>query len=63
MTRHVGLDCGAKNLFNRYPTHTNGALLYFERRALDIVAADVYPPFSPYGFDGGYYFVRARFQF
>jgi len=63
LTRHVALDCGAKNLFNRYPTHTNGTLLYFERRALDNFAADIYPAFSPYGFDGGYYFVRARLQF
>ena len=40
-----------------------GAPMYYFRRAFDREALLIYPAFSPYGFDGGYYYVRARFQF
>lgn len=40
-----------------------GATMYYFRRAFDGVAVYIYPGFSPYGFDGGYYYIRARFQF
>jgi iron complex outermembrane receptor protein len=61
--KHLKLEIGTNNLFNRYPNQTNSTLLYYFRRALDDVAVDIYPEFSPYGFDGGYYYNRARLQF
>jgi iron complex outermembrane receptor protein len=62
-TKHLKLEIGANNVFNRYPNQTNGTLLYYRRRAFDRGAVFIYPAFSPYGFDGGYYYIRARFQF
>jgi len=61
--KHFKLDIGANNLFNRYPNQTNSTLLYYFRRAFDNAAVFIYPAFSPYGFDGGYYYIRARVQF
>jgi iron complex outermembrane receptor protein len=62
--KHLKLDIGANNLFNRYPNQTNGTLLYYARRALDNgTAVFIYPLFSPYGFEGGYYYVRAGYRF
>jgi len=61
--KHLKLDIGTNNLFNRYPNQTNSTLLYYYRRAFDNNAVFIYPGFSPYGFDGGYYYIRARFQF
>jgi iron complex outermembrane receptor protein len=61
--KHLKLDIGANNLFNRYPNQTNSTLLYYFRRAFDNVAVFIYPGFSPYGFDGGYYYVRAGYRF
>jgi iron complex outermembrane recepter protein len=61
--KHLKLDIGANNLFNRYPNQTNSTLLYYFRRAFDGTALFVYPGFSPYGFDGGYYYVRAGYRF
>jgi len=61
--KHLKLDIGANNLFNRYPNQTNSTLLYYFRRAFDNAAVFIYPGFSPYGFDGGYYYVRAGYRF
>jgi iron complex outermembrane receptor protein len=61
--KHLKLEIGANNLFNRYPNQTNSTLLYYFRRAFDSAAVFIYPGFSPYGFDGGYYYVRAGCRF
>jgi len=61
--KHLNLEIGTNKLFNRYPNQTNGTLLYYRRRAFDRDAVFIYPAFSPYGFDGGYYYIRARVQF
>jgi iron complex outermembrane receptor protein len=57
------LSVGANNLFNQYPNHTNAALLAEQRANLDNAAVSVYPSFSPFGINGGYYYARVGFKF
>jgi iron complex outermembrane receptor protein len=57
------VSIGANNLFNQYPDQVNGALLAEQRANLDNAAVTVYPSFSPFGINGGYYYVRAGFKF
>jgi iron complex outermembrane receptor protein len=57
------LAFGANNLFNQYPNHMNSNLLADQRAALDNAAVTVYPSFSPFGINGGYYYVRAGLKF
>jgi iron complex outermembrane recepter protein len=60
---HLKLDVGAINLFNRYPSLRNGTILSREFKADDGTAATQYPIFSPFGFDGGFYYVKATLSF
>ncbi|USX21558.1 TonB-dependent receptor [Oxalobacteraceae bacterium OTU3REALA1] len=53
---------GANNLFNTYPNGVNPALLADQRAALDNAAVTVLPSFSPFGINGGYYYVRANYK-
>jgi iron complex outermembrane receptor protein len=62
-TQHLKLDIGANNLFNRYPNETNSTLLHYARQAQDNLAVEAHPYFSPFGFNGGYYYVRAAYKF
>lgn len=57
------LSIGANNLFNKYPDMVNGTLLAEQRANLDNSAVTVYPSFSPFGINGGYYYVRAGLKF
>ena len=57
------LSVGANNLFNQYPNHVNASLLAEQRANLDNAAVTVYPSFSPFGINGGYYYLRAGFRF
>jgi iron complex outermembrane receptor protein len=54
---------GANNLFNQYPDQVNGRLLAEQRANLDNTAVTVYPSFSPFGINGGYYYARLGFRF
>ena len=56
------LAVGANNLFNTYPNGINPALLADQRAALDNAAVTVLPSFSPFGINGGYYYVRANYK-
>ena len=47
------LACGAENLFDRYPARNPYARL----------AGAKYPASSPYGFNGGFYYLRASLEF
>ena len=47
------IAAGAQNLFDTYPT----------RNPWDFVAGAKYAVTSPFGFNGGSYYLRARFQF
>jgi iron complex outermembrane receptor protein len=57
------LSVGANNLFNEYPDMVNPALLAEQRANLDNSAVTIYPSFSPFGINGGYYYARASFKF
>jgi iron complex outermembrane receptor protein len=57
------VSVGANNLFNQYPDQTNGRLLAEQRANLDNTAVNVYPAFSPFGINGGYYYARVGFKF
>jgi iron complex outermembrane receptor protein len=57
------VSVGANNLFNKYPNQVNGRLLAQERANLDNAAVTVYPSFSPFGINGGYYYARLGYRF
>jgi iron complex outermembrane receptor protein len=61
--KHLKLDIGAINLFNRYPPLRNSTILSREFKANDSTAATDYPIFSPFGFDGGFYYAKATLSF
>jgi iron complex outermembrane recepter protein len=57
------LSLGAQNLFNKFPPQLNGNILGHEIAASDNAAVDQYPIFSPYGVNGGFYYVKALYKF
>ncbi|TWI60952.1 iron complex outermembrane receptor protein, partial [Pseudoduganella lurida] len=57
------LTAGANNLFNKYPDQVNADLLATYRNNLDNAAVTLYPSFSPFGINGGYYYARASFRY
>ncbi len=57
------LSVGANNLFNEYPDKVNGQLLAEQRANLDNAAVTIYPSFSPFGINGGYYYARLGVKF
>jgi iron complex outermembrane receptor protein len=57
------LSIGANNLFNRYPNKQNPDLIKAFNSQDDNSAVAQYPGFSPIGFNGGYYYVRANYRF
>jgi iron complex outermembrane recepter protein len=63
LTERLTLAIGANNLFNRYPNQINPANVAVEAANFDNAAVEKYPPFSPFGIDGGFYYVRAHFKF
>jgi iron complex outermembrane recepter protein len=62
-TEHVKFSVGAQNLFNRFPNKLNGTILSREIAATDNAAVTQYPLFSPFGIDGGFYYVKAVYKF
>jgi iron complex outermembrane receptor protein len=65
LTRHFTLSAGALNLLNRYPDKYNSTLLaHYDSFAYgDTLGVFQYPMFSPFGIDGGYYYVRGTVSF
>ena len=59
----VKLSAGANNLFNIYPNKLNPTLLQTYNDAGDNTAVSQYPAFSPFGFNGGYYYVKLGYSF
>ena len=51
MKTGLTISAGAQNLFDSYPDRTMG------------VAGTRYPEYSPFGFNGGYYYLRALYAF
>jgi iron complex outermembrane receptor protein len=62
-TDHLKLSVGATNLFNRYPNKVNVNILNHEISHTDNAAVDQYPIFSPFGINGGFYYVKAAYKF
>jgi iron complex outermembrane receptor protein len=54
-------------LFNRYPDKLNSTLLehlnVYGGKLGDPTAVEQYPFFSPFGIDGGFYYVKASYKF
>jgi iron complex outermembrane receptor protein len=63
LTRAWSMSIGANNLFNKYPDQVNATLLAERRANLDNGAVTIYPTFSPFGINGGYYYARAAMKF
>jgi len=61
--RRWTLSLGANNLFNEYPNKVNPLVLAEQRANLDNAAVTIYPGFSPFGINGGYYYARAALKF
>jgi iron complex outermembrane receptor protein len=62
-TDHLKLSVGAQNLFNRFPNKLNSNILGRENAAADNTAVTQYPIFSPFGINGGFYYVKAVYKF
>jgi iron complex outermembrane receptor protein len=62
-TDHLNLSAGAVNLFNRFPNKLNGTILAHENAYTDVVATETTPTFSPFGINGGFYYVKAAYKF
>lgn len=61
LTSALKVSVGANNLFNQYPDELSA-----EARGLNISGSNgvgKYPTFSPYGFNGGYYYGRVTYSF
>ena len=61
-TDALTLTLGANNLFDVRPNRVNQAGLLVAALAGD-PAVEIYPKFSPYGINGGYYYARASIDF
>jgi iron complex outermembrane receptor protein len=65
MQQHVKFSIGAINLFNRFPGRINAGQLAhtnaFEYG--DNAGVAQYPAFSPFGINGGFYYVKAQYKF
>jgi iron complex outermembrane receptor protein len=62
-TDKLKLAVGAENLFNRFPNKLNSNILNREIAASDNAAVTQYPGFSPFGINGGFYYVKAVYKF
>jgi len=62
-TDYFNLAVGATDLFNRFPNQRNSTILAHEDAAGDNSGVIQYPSFSPYGINGGFYYVKAVFKF
>jgi iron complex outermembrane recepter protein len=66
-TEHLKLSVGALNAFNRFPNKLNGTILSHEDNfggpIGDPSGVGQYPIFSPFGINGGFYYVKALYKF
>jgi len=62
-TKALTFAVGANNLFNRYPTTINPAILAAYDKYYQSGGQGKYNTFSPFGFDGGFYYARAILSF
>jgi iron complex outermembrane receptor protein len=62
MTSQLSLSVGANNVFNVFPQRVNAAGLAASAAAGN-PAVEIYPAFSPFGINGGYYYARLDYGF
>jgi iron complex outermembrane receptor protein len=62
-TRDLRLSIGANNAFNRYPNKINSVLLNGFAHNYNRATTTIYPSFSPFGINGGFYYVKAVYSF
>jgi iron complex outermembrane receptor protein len=62
-TDAVKVSLGANNLFNEYPDKVNADLLALYRTNVENSAVRIYPSFSPFGINGGYYYGKVSLKF
>ncbi len=63
-TKQIKLNIGAINLLNKYPDQINATVLAHERDTTygDNAEVQIYPSFSPYGINGGFYYAKATYS-
>jgi iron complex outermembrane receptor protein len=62
-TDSLKISIGAQNLLNKFPNKLNSTILGRETAASDNAAVTQYPIFSPFGINGGFYYVKAVYKF
>lgn len=62
LTRNFSLGVGADNLFDKRPNRVNAQALAVAG-AVGSPAVEIYPKFTPWGINGGYYYAQARLNF
>jgi iron complex outermembrane recepter protein len=62
-TQQLTFALGATNLFNRYPNHVNPAVVQANLTHYQGGTLTKWDTFAPFGFDGGFYYARATFNF
>lgn len=63
LNKRLTLAIGAQNLFDRYPNQINPAILAAYDAYYQSGGQGKYDTFSPFGFDGGFYYARTVFTF
>ena len=65
MKERLKFSIGANNLFNRFPGRLNATLLEHTNNYNfgDNAGVTQYPIFSPFGINGGFYYVKASYTF
>jgi iron complex outermembrane recepter protein len=65
MKEHLKISIGAVNLFNKFPGRLNAEQLSHTNNFAfgDNAGVTQYPVFSPFGINGGFYYVKAQYKF
>jgi outer membrane receptor protein involved in Fe transport len=65
LKEHLKVSLGAVNLFNKFPGRLNAQQLSHTNSFSygDNAGVTQYPVFSPFGINGGFYYVKAQYKF
>ena len=62
-TKMVRLSLGANNAFNRYPNKVNSILREGFAATYNRATTTLYPSISPFGINGGFYYIKGVLEF